>query len=75
MSTEVLVPWETPAPTACQDDQVRTETFRFKVCLNVLFVSIEYNRIKLLFFYFARGQHIQFCKLVSGLGLSNDYIF
>lgn len=47
VSPEVLVPWETLAPTACQDDRVRSETFRFKVCLNVLFVSIEYNIIKL----------------------------
>lgn len=32
--TEVLVAWETLAPLACQDDQVRTETLRFKMCLN-----------------------------------------
>lgn len=52
VSTEGLVAWETLAPTACQDDQVGTETFRFKVCSNVPFVSIDYNRMKLLFFSF-----------------------
>lgn len=30
VAMEVLVAWESLAPLACQDDQVRTETFRFK---------------------------------------------
>lgn len=70
MSMEFLVAWETLAPAACQVDQVRTETFTFQLCLNVLFVSIEYNRIQLVFFFkfTQQKQHIQFYKLVSGPG-------